>query len=82
MSRMLLMSVRGCPPNGPAFNGRPGAEPRWNQKDRSARPVRCNAWLSDISVRRAEHQQDRDAAILVRGCGEQLLIAHRPTPRR
>src|SRR5918998_94007 len=34
------------PHNGPAFNGRPGAEPRWNHKDRSARPVRCSAGLS------------------------------------
>src|SRR5262245_30192596 len=34
------------PPNGSAFNGRPGAEPRWNHKDRSARPVRCSAGLS------------------------------------
>jgi len=33
-------------PNGSAFNGRPGAEPRWNHKDRSARPVRCNAGSS------------------------------------
>src|ERR687891_492048 len=32
--------------NGSAFNGRPGAEPRWNHEDRSARPVRCSAWLS------------------------------------
>jgi hypothetical protein len=32
--------------NGPTFNGRPGTEPRWNHKDRSARPVRCNAGLS------------------------------------
>jgi hypothetical protein len=32
--------------NGSAFNGRPGAEPHWNHKDRFARPVRCNAWLS------------------------------------
>src|SRR2546421_7524737 len=31
--------------NGPALNGRPGTEPRWNHKDRSARPVRCSAWL-------------------------------------
>ena len=31
---------------GPACNGRPGAEPRWNHQDRSARPVRCSAGLS------------------------------------
>ena len=34
------------PDNGPAFNGRPGAEPRWDHQDRSARPVRCSAWLA------------------------------------
>jgi hypothetical protein len=27
--------------NGSAFNGRPGAAPRWNHKDRSAGPVQC-----------------------------------------
>src|SRR5687768_6976941 len=32
--------------NGPAFNGRPGARPLSNHKDRSARPARCSAWLS------------------------------------
>src|SRR4051794_31352854 len=28
--------------NGLLIDGGPGAEPRWNHKDRSARPVRCS----------------------------------------
>ena len=45
--------------NGSAFNGRPGTERRRNQKDRSARLVRCSAGLfrhpsaeaDDVAVR-------------------------------
>src|SRR5688572_25671551 len=39
-------SDQSPPHNGPAFNGRPGAAPRWIHKDRSARAVRCNLWLA------------------------------------
>jgi hypothetical protein len=32
--------------NGPTFSGRAGTEPPLKYKDRNARPVRCNGWLS------------------------------------
>ena len=32
--------------NGSAFSGRPGTRPRWNHKDRSARPICCSVGLS------------------------------------
>src|SRR5207253_2346653 len=31
-----VLDGTGGPYNGPTFNGRPGTEPRWNHKDRSA----------------------------------------------
>ena len=34
------------PYNVNAFNGRSGTEPRQDHRGRSARPVRCSAWLS------------------------------------
>jgi len=35
--------------NGSAFNGRLRTGPRWNHKDRSARPVRCSAGLAGMA---------------------------------
>jgi hypothetical protein len=49
-SKNLGIFRRQTPHNGSAFNGRPGAEPHWNHEDRSARPVRCSAWLACIML--------------------------------
>jgi hypothetical protein len=35
--------------NGPTFSGRAGANRLLNDKDRDARPVRCNGWLCSTS---------------------------------
>ena len=40
--------------NRSAFNGQPGAEPRWIHQDRSARPVHCSAGLS-VALEPPEH---------------------------
>src|SRR3954469_10604533 len=70
--------------NGLLIDGRPGAEPRWNHKDRSARPVRCSAGLFDT----ASQPQCRlipirtDPGNQIVFCFEQIVARIKPSYQR